>query len=63
MIDVDEALEILEQEDSQKAELVKLKYFAGLPIEQVAETLGVSRSTAVRQWTYARAWLYDQIRK
>lgn len=63
LLRLDAALEKLELQDPQKAALVKLKYFAGLPIEQVAETLGVSRSTAVRQWTYARAWLYDQIRK
>lgn len=63
MLSLDTALEILERENPQRADLVKLKYFAGLPIEQVAETLGISRSTAIRQWTFARAWLYEQIQR
>jgi DNA-directed RNA polymerase specialized sigma24 family protein len=42
--------------------LVKLRYFAGLTIEQAAEILGISPATAKRHWTYARAWLYGRIR-
>ena len=62
LIAVSEALERLAEEDPPKAELVKLRYFAGLTVEQAGEVLGVSRATADRWWTYARAWLYHEIR-
>ena len=52
-----EALDRLAAEHPQKAELVKLRYFAGLTADQAAEVLGISPSTADRHWTYARAWL------
>lgn len=58
---LDEALEKLAREDSVVAELVKLRYFAGLTLEQTAEVLGVSARTADRYWAYARAWLYQEI--
>ena len=58
---LDEALAKLAQEDSVVAELVKLRYFAGLKLEQAAEVLGVSARTADRYWAYARAWLYQEI--
>src|SRR5262245_1892948 len=54
---LDEALTRLEQEDSAIARVVQLHFFAGLSLEQAAEMLGISRATAYRQWTYARAWL------
>ena len=54
---VHEALDRLEAEDELAAQLVKLRYFAGLPIERAAEVLGISCATAYRTWTYARAWL------
>ena len=54
---LDEALTRLEQEDPAAARVVQLHFFAGLPLEQAAEALGVSRATAYRQWAYARAWL------
>jgi RNA polymerase sigma factor (TIGR02999 family) len=54
---LDEALSQLAQDDSEAAQVVQLHFFAGLSIEQVAETLGVSRASAYRQWSYARAWL------
>jgi RNA polymerase sigma factor (TIGR02999 family) len=57
MLALDEALARLEQEDPTKAQLVKLRYFAGLPIREVAATLGISTATADRYWKYARAWL------
>jgi RNA polymerase sigma factor (TIGR02999 family) len=47
--------------DPQKAELVKLRYFVGLTIEDAAETLGISSATAKRWWTFARAWLYREL--
>ena len=62
LIALDEALTELAQTDPAKAELVKLRYFAGLTIEQAAEVLSISPATAKRQWTYARAWLYGRIR-
>jgi RNA polymerase sigma factor (TIGR02999 family) len=61
MLALDEALERFAQEEPEKAQLVKLRFFAGLSIEEAAETLGISRATAARHWTYARAWLHDAI--
>jgi RNA polymerase sigma factor (TIGR02999 family) len=61
LIALDEALGRLEQVSPEKAKLVKLRYFAGLTLEQAAEALNISRATASRHWTYARAWLYDAI--
>jgi RNA polymerase sigma factor (TIGR02999 family) len=53
-----EALELLGKHDPVKAELVQLRYFAGLSLEEAAELLGISRATADRYWRYARTWLY-----
>ena len=61
LIALDRALTKLADEDSMKADLVKLRYFAGLTIEQTAKALGVSEATAKRYWTYARAWLVREI--
>lgn len=61
LLAMDDALEKFAVLDKPKAELVKLRYFAGLTIEQAAETLGISAPTAKRHWTYARAWLYREI--
>jgi RNA polymerase sigma factor (TIGR02999 family) len=60
---LDEALTKLAIEDPVKADLVKLRYFAGLTIEQAAQMLGISRATADRYWSYARAWLFDEINR
>ncbi len=57
LLELDEALTQLEQEDVQKAQLVKLRFFAGLTNKQAAEALGISTATADRAWSYARAWL------
>jgi len=57
LLALDEALTGLAQEDPQAAEIVKLHFFAGLSLEQAARTQGISRATAYRQWSYARAWL------
>lgn len=61
LIALDEALEKLRQEDPTKAQLVTLRYFGGMTIEQASEVLGISRVTAHRYWTYARAWLRQRI--
>jgi hypothetical protein len=58
---LDKALIHLASEDATAAELVKLRLFAGLSIEEAGELLGFSRSSAYRQWNFARAWLRCQI--
>jgi RNA polymerase sigma factor (TIGR02999 family) len=58
---LDDAIETLAAHDQVAAELVKLRYFVGLSVEDAAETLGVPRTSAYRHWTYARAWLISQI--
>ena len=58
---LDEALARLAQKHPEKAELVKLRYFAGLTVDEAAKVLGVSTSTVDRHWTYARAWLYREL--
>jgi RNA polymerase sigma factor (TIGR02999 family) len=63
LIAVREALEKFEAQDKVKAELVKLRYFAGMTIEEAAKVLGVSEPTVKRYWNYARAWLYREIRE
>jgi RNA polymerase sigma factor (TIGR02999 family) len=55
---LDEALTKLADEDPIKAQLVKLRYFAGLSVEDAAMVLGISRATADRYWRYAKVWLY-----
>lgn len=57
VVALDEALTRLAEDDPEAAQVVELHFFGGLSIEQVAATIGVSRATAYRQWTYARAWL------
>jgi RNA polymerase sigma factor (TIGR02999 family) len=57
LLALDEALRQLEAEDPRKAALVKLRFFAGLTAEQAAAALGVSLSTAEKDWAYARSWL------
>jgi RNA polymerase sigma factor (TIGR02999 family) len=54
---LDDALERLAVEDATAAEIVKLRLFAGLSVEEAAEALGLARATAYRHWTFARAWL------
>ena len=59
LLALDEALTQLAVADPRRAELVRLRYFAGLTLEQAAELLGISRATADRHWAFARAWLFD----
>ena len=63
LIALDEALTKLSEIDKVKADLVQLRYFAGLSLEQTARFLGISATTAKRYWVYARAWLYREISK
>jgi RNA polymerase sigma factor (TIGR02999 family) len=63
LLALNDALERLAVLDPQKAELVKLRYFVGLTIEETAEILGISVATAKRYWVFARAWLYEEIKK
>ena len=58
---LNEALDKLAQEDPKKAELVKLRYFTGLSVQEAADVLGISRATADRYWAYAKVWLYCEI--
>jgi RNA polymerase sigma factor (sigma-70 family) len=61
LLALDEALDKFAACDREKAELVKLRYFAGLSFEEAAEVLGVSVPTAKRWWAYARAWLFQEM--
>src|SRR5262249_63724 len=58
ILGLDEALTRLAQEDPVRAEGVKLRFFAGLTVEQTADALAISRDTASRHWAYAKVWLY-----
>jgi RNA polymerase sigma factor (TIGR02999 family) len=61
LLALDEALAKLAEHDPEKAEIVKLRYFAGLSHEEVAHVLGISTITAKRHWRYARVWLHRQV--
>jgi RNA polymerase sigma factor (TIGR02999 family) len=61
LLALDEALDLLAKKDPVKAELVKLRHFAGLTVDQTAQALGISPATADRYWAYARAWLYAEL--
>ncbi len=61
LLALDAALTGLAAEDPVAARVVELRHFAGLSIEDAATALGLSRATAYRHWTYARAWLRDAI--
>jgi RNA polymerase sigma factor (TIGR02999 family) len=63
LLAVNDALEKFERIDKAAADLVKLRYYAGLTLPQAAEALGISSSTADRQWAYARAWLHAELRE
>ena len=60
---LDEALARLSEADETAAEVVKLKYFAGLSLTQIAQLLGLSPRTADRRWSYARAWLHQALKE
>jgi RNA polymerase sigma factor (TIGR02999 family) len=62
IVDLHEALEQLSALDSRKAQVVELKYFAGLNYDEIAEVLKISRITARRDWEFAKVWLYTELR-
>jgi len=59
---IHEAIEKLARESAQQAEIVKLRYFAGLEHAEIAGALGISEATVRRHWTYARSWLYAELK-
>jgi RNA polymerase sigma factor (TIGR02999 family) len=61
LLGLNDAIDNLAEHDCLAADLVKLRYFAGLSVEQAADALGLSRTNAYRHWTYARAWLFSRI--
>jgi len=63
LIALDEALNKLAERDEQQARVVELRYFSGLSLEETAEALHISRATAARDWSMAKAWLFRELRK
>jgi RNA polymerase sigma factor (TIGR02999 family) len=63
LLEIDAVLQRFEELEPRKAELVKLRYFVGMTIPEVAEVLQISTATADRDWAYARAWLHAELRK
>jgi len=63
LLAMNDALEALARGSPQKAEIVKLHYFAGMEYPEIAQALGVSLSTVERHWAYARSWLYREMKK
>jgi RNA polymerase sigma factor (TIGR02999 family) len=61
LLAISEALEKFAGHDADKAELVKLRYFAGFTVQEAADALGISRATADRHWQYAKTWLYCEL--
>jgi RNA polymerase sigma factor (TIGR02999 family) len=62
LLAIDDALEKLHLDDPAAAQIVKLRYFAGLTVEEAGKAIGVSTATAYRHWNYARAWLHNELR-
>ncbi len=63
LLALDEAMAKFEAEDPQRSSVAKLRYFAGLSMEQTADVLGISRATVARHWTLGRAWLRHEMRR
>jgi RNA polymerase sigma factor (TIGR02999 family) len=61
LLEIDDALGRFAQTEPKKAEFVRLRYFAGLPLDETARLLGISEATAKRWWVYSRAWLYRRL--
>jgi RNA polymerase sigma factor (TIGR02999 family) len=63
IVELDEALTRLREIDSRKSEVVELRYFGGMSVEETVEVLGVSRNTVIRDWNMAKAWLYQELKE
>jgi RNA polymerase sigma factor (TIGR02999 family) len=63
IVELDEALTRLRNIDSRKSDVVELRYFGGMSVEETAEILGVSCNTVIRDWSMAKAWLYQELKK
>ena len=63
LVALDEALNQLEEQHPQKAQVVKLRFFCGCTLEETAQMLGISRATAQRHWSFARAWLFGKLNR
>jgi RNA polymerase sigma factor (TIGR02999 family) len=61
LIALDEALAVLETEEPAKAQLIKLRFFGGLSVDEAGKAMGISLATAKRYWVYARAWLFGRM--
>jgi RNA polymerase sigma factor (TIGR02999 family) len=61
LLAIDEALNLLADQDAESAQLVKLRFYAGLSVEEAADVLGLARATAYRTWNYAKAWLRTKL--
>ena len=61
LLALDEALDELERQHPEKAQIIKLRFFGGLSLDEAAQAAGISRATAERRWAYARAWLFGQL--
>ena len=61
ILDLDEAVCRLEQQSPDVAAVVRLRFYAGLTVEETAQALGISPQSVKRDWSYARAWLYHQL--
>jgi RNA polymerase sigma factor (TIGR02999 family) len=62
LLEIDEAIERLAESQPQCAELVKLRFFGGMSVDEAAASMGISKRTATRYWAFARAWLFDALR-
>ena len=63
LLAIDEAVAKLARDDPAAAQLVELRYFAGLTVQEAGKAIGISTSTAYRHWNYARAWLHSELRE
>jgi RNA polymerase sigma factor (TIGR02999 family) len=61
LLAIDEALTQLAAEDADSAQLVKLRFYAGLSVDEAADVMGLARATAYRTWSYAKAWLRTKL--
>ena len=61
LVALDDALKVLDELDERKSRIVELRYFGGLTVDETAQVLGVSDKTVMRDWSLAKAWLYQQL--